>query len=108
MKKIFAITLGLALAALAVCSVSCCRKDAPKQRAKHVVMIGIDGWAAEAVRLAPAADLPNIHYLMDHGAWTLSKRFCTCKSWAASNDSCAVSTSRSVFVPFIINSEVAS
>lgn len=48
--------------------------DAARKKAKHVVMIGIDGWAAEAVRQAPAEDLPNIHYLMEHGAWTLSKR----------------------------------
>ena len=44
------------------------------KKAKHVVLIGIDGWAAESVRQAPAEDLPNIHYLMDHGSWTLAKR----------------------------------
>lgn len=45
-----------------------------RKKAKHVVMIGVDGWAAEAVRRAPAEDLPNLHYLMEHGAWTLAKR----------------------------------
>ena len=48
------------------------RTSGPK--AKHVVLIGIDGWAAEAVRRAPAEDLPNIRSLMEHGSWTLSKR----------------------------------
>ena len=48
--------------------------DAARKKAKHVVLIGIDGWAAKAVREAPAEDYPNIHYLMDHGSWTLAKR----------------------------------
>jgi len=37
-------------------------------------LIGLDGWASEAMRRAPVEDLPNIHYLMEHGAWTLAKR----------------------------------
>lgn len=76
MKKNFLIaSIMLASAvALAFCSISCCRNDAPVQHAKHVLIIGMDGWAAEAVRRAPAEDLPNLHYLMDHGCWTLSKR----------------------------------
>ncbi len=67
MKKI------LVLLAL-VCFVSALNPAEAKKKAKHVVLIGIDGWAAEAVRQAPAADLPNIHYLMEHGSWTLAKR----------------------------------
>ncbi len=53
---------------------ACSQPSGPVQRAKHVVLIGIDGWAAEAVRLAPAEDLPNIRSLMEGGSWTLSKR----------------------------------
>ena len=45
-----------------------------RPRAQHVVLVGIDGWAAEAVRLAPKEDLPNIRGLMEQGSWTLSKR----------------------------------
>ena len=56
------------------CCVSALNPADAKKKAKHVVLIGIDGWAAEAVRRAPAEDLPNIHYLMENGAWTLSKR----------------------------------
>ena len=74
MRRLSLVALCLAVAVLALGCVSCSPKDATKQRTKHVVMIGIDGWAAEGVRQAPAADLPNVHYLMDHGSWTLSKR----------------------------------
>lgn len=66
MKKYFILLLAMAC-------VSAFNLDARK-KAKHVVLIGIDGWAAEAVRRAPATDLPNIHSLMDGGSWTLSKR----------------------------------
>ena len=45
-----------------------------RKKAKHVILIGIDGWAAEAIRRAPAEDIPNIRSLMDNGSWTLSKR----------------------------------
>ena len=67
MKKSILLFLSLAL-------VACSHPGKPVQRAKHVVLIGIDGWAAEAVRQAPAADLPNIRSLMEHGSWTLGKR----------------------------------
>ena len=56
------------------CCISALNPADAKKKAKHVVLIGIDGWAAEAVRRAPAEDLPNIHYLMEHGSWTLAKR----------------------------------
>ena len=74
MKNFPVKTLFVAIAALALCAAACCPKDTPRQRAGHVVMIGIDGWAAEGVRQAPEEDLPNLQYLMQHGAWTLSKR----------------------------------
>lgn len=57
-----------------LCCISIVSGNAARKKAKHVVLIGIDGWAAEAVRQAPAEDLPNVHYLMEHGAWTLAKR----------------------------------
>ena len=38
-----------------ICIISSIDADAAKKKAKHVVMIGIDGWASEAVRMAPAA-----------------------------------------------------
>jgi len=72
MKKAFILTL--ALSCLLFCSGCGSRSQAPRPRVGHVVMIGIDGWAAEAVRRAPEEDLPNIRSLMEHGAWTLSKR----------------------------------
>ena len=58
---------------LVLCCISAIDMDARK-KAKHVVMIGVDGMSAKAVREAPAADYPNIHFLMDNGSWTLSKR----------------------------------
>ena len=59
------------LAALAC--LAACQSDGSR-KAKHVIVIGIDGWGSEGMRVAPAADLPNFHELMDHGAWTLAKR----------------------------------
>ena len=44
------------------------------QKAKHVIVIGVDGLASKAVREAPAEDYPTIHWLMENGSWTLSKR----------------------------------
>ena len=56
-----------------LCCVSVADLSAGK-KAKHVVVIAVDGLAAKAVREAPAADYPNIHWLMENGSWTLSKR----------------------------------
>ena len=57
-----------------LCCISITNLDAARKKAKHVVMIGIDGWAAEGVRQAAPEDIPNIKYLMDNGSWTLAKR----------------------------------
>ena len=57
-----------------VCSIAAVDAQAAKKKAKHVVLIGIDGWAAAAVRQTPASDIPNIRYLMENGSWTLAKR----------------------------------
>lgn len=43
-----------------------------KWRAKHVVFIGADGWGAYSV--PKATEIPNIKFLMEHGAYTLHKR----------------------------------
>lgn len=66
MKKTF--TLLSVLCFLSVLNLNAGRK------ARHVIVIGVDGLAAESIRMAPAGDLPNIHFLMDHGSWTLGKR----------------------------------
>lgn len=42
------------------------------RRAEHVVFIGLDGWGAYSV--PKAADIPNIRFLMQSGAYTLHKR----------------------------------
>lgn len=44
---------------------------AAKWRAKHVVLIGLDGWGAYSVE---KADIPNLKKLMQEGAYTLEKR----------------------------------
>lgn len=40
-------------------------------KAKHVVLIGLDGWGAYSI---PKADIPNIKQLMQNGCYTLEKR----------------------------------
>lgn len=44
---------------------------AGKPKAKHVVLIALDGWGAYSV---PKADIPNIRSLMDNGCYTLKER----------------------------------
>lgn len=46
----------------------------PKAKAKHVVIIGFDGWGAHTMRKVTAADLPNIFSLMQAGCYSLHKR----------------------------------
>lgn len=46
----------------------CC---AARWKAKHVVMIGLDGWGAYSVA---EADMPNVKKLMEEGSYTLKKR----------------------------------
>ena len=43
----------------------------PEWKAKHVILIGIDGWGAYSL---DKAKVPNIRFLMDSGAYTLKKR----------------------------------
>ena len=44
---------------------------AAKWKAKHVVLIGLDGWGAYSVN---KADMPNVKKLMADGSYTLKKR----------------------------------
>ena len=44
----------------------------PKPKAKHVLVIGIDGWGGYS--LAKAHDIPNIRLLMQQGCYTAKKR----------------------------------
>ncbi len=41
------------------------------QRARHVIVIGVDGLSADGVR---KAQMPNLHTMMEQGSWTLSAR----------------------------------
>ena len=67
MRKFFALFAVLCCAAVLDSCVA-------KKPAKHVIMIGIDGWGSEAVRQASPEDIPNITFLMENGSWTLGKR----------------------------------
>lgn len=45
--------------------------NAAKWKAKHVVLIGLDGWGSYSVE---KANIPNIKQLMENGSYTLTKR----------------------------------
>lgn len=45
--------------------------NAAKWKAKHVVLIGLDGWGSYSVE---KANIPNIKQLMNDGSYTLTKR----------------------------------
>ena len=45
--------------------------NAAKQKAKHVILIGMDGWGAYSVS---KADIPAIKSLMTNGCYTLHSR----------------------------------
>lgn len=64
MKRYLVLLLAIGLLATAA--------EAKKWRAKHVVVIGIDGWGAYSV--PKAQDIPNIRSLMDGGCYSLTKR----------------------------------
>lgn len=53
---------------LTVCSFAC---STAKPLAKHVVLIGLDGWGAYSVE---KADMPHVKKLMAEGTYTLTKR----------------------------------
>lgn len=62
----------LLLAFATLISVSAAFAGTPK--AKHVVLIAVDGWGAYSVRKADPKTIPNIRGLMGKGAWTLRDR----------------------------------
>lgn len=62
-KGLFLILSCLLLGAHLSCS--------QKQAAKHVVLIGLDGWGSYSVE---KADMPNVKKLMADGSYTLTKR----------------------------------
>ena len=66
MKK-FTITLTLFIMAVLLITIPCNAKG----KAKHVVLIGLDGWGTYSVS---KADIPTIKQLMADGAYTLEKR----------------------------------
>lgn len=63
------VTISLLLSLLAVCLISTTCQA--KEKAKHVILIGLDGWGAYSV---PKADIPAIKQLMKDGCHTLEKR----------------------------------
>ena len=63
-KKLFFILGCLLFAAILPC-------QAAKWKARHVIMIGIDGWGAYSV---PKASIPHIKDIMNKGCYTLKKR----------------------------------
>ena len=66
MKKVI-VPLFLLLIAACLFVIPC----SAKSKAKHVVLIGLDGWGAYSV---PKADIPHIKQLMAEGSYTLEKR----------------------------------
>lgn len=45
--------------------------DMEAKKAKHVILIGLDGWGGYSI---PKADMPNAKSMMADGAWTMKKR----------------------------------
>ena len=66
MNKQTFLTLLATFALLFSFTFSCHAKG--KDKAKHVVFIGLDGWGAYSL---PKADMPNVKKLMEDGAYTL-------------------------------------
>lgn len=72
MNKQISLTLLATFALLFSLTFSCNAKG--KDKAKHVVLIGLDGWGAYSL---PKADMPNVKKLMEDGSYTLKKTFGT-------------------------------
>ena len=71
MKKIMICLL--ACATVLCTGVSAKGKKCEAQKAKHVVLIGADGFASAVVREHPGA-FPNLERLMREGSYTLERR----------------------------------
>lgn len=68
MKRLLAL---LVAAIIALPMASCDRTDGGVRGAKHVILIGLDGMAANTIA---AADMPTLRSMMEQGAWTLHSR----------------------------------
>lgn len=68
MNRIIAILMA---ALCAVSSVSCSRTSGGVRGVKHVILIGLDGMAADTYA---KADMPTLRSMMEQGAWTLHSR----------------------------------
>ncbi len=67
MKIKFVLFLAISLLLIG----SCTDKKGKEWKAKHVILIGFDGWGAYSVE---KADMPHTKQLMSDGAYTLKKR----------------------------------
>lgn len=63
--------LRLLIGAAILCAATAAVQAAGGRKARHVVLIGLDGWGSYSVE---KADMPNVKGLMEKGAYTLSKR----------------------------------
>lgn len=57
--------------ALVLMATSCETKTSSTPRAKHVILIGMDGWGSYSVE---KAEMPNVKSMMKDGAYALTKR----------------------------------
>ena len=71
MKRMTRNLFLMAIVLFAGVMASCCNGEKLKPKAKHVIMIGIDGWASKSF---PQADMPTVKELMKNGSYTLQKR----------------------------------
>lgn len=71
MKKILVLLLACSLSGVSVAKAKGGKCEA--QKAKHVVLIGSDGFSSAVVRAHPGA-FPNIEALMENGSYTLERR----------------------------------
>lgn len=69
-KKSIIIFCGVFICAI-FCACQSVKEESCEPKAKHVILIGIDGWGAYSME---KAKIPNIRYLMDNGTYTLKKR----------------------------------
>ncbi len=70
MKNSIVIFCGI-FVCIFLCACQSTEKKLLEPKAKHVILIGIDGWGAYSME---KAKIPNIRFLMDNGTYTLKKR----------------------------------
>ena len=64
--------LAVLVAAVAMITMPCSLQAKGKAKAKHVIMIGIDGWASKSMATAEMPTVKDV--LMKNGSYTLKKR----------------------------------